>query len=280
MNKVPFQAYAIPFTAAGYQTPGLPPDVKLSHTFVTSPKYDWNCFGQGKPFVSNATLLQSGTGSAYEEWANNIYGPDSGEQFMDQSYPAAGLHVRYDGVCHNAANRVLVLAGADVSDAQGNAIVMLMYGKYGFGIQAYLQAVKDGAHKVNTDANQVVITDDEVNAAITRIVGDHTLESDTLEKELLHSHFEEQLNLQNLTPDEANSVRQVYTAFQAKRDAIFTETQAKDPNDMASFQVQYGKNMKAELLPCLGQMMEALGETKYLAMFQADPQAAVKFLLG
>jgi hypothetical protein len=70
MNKVPFQGYSIPFVAGSYETPGLPPNFQLSHTFATSPQYDWNCFGRGKPFVNIATPLQSGAGDTYEEWAN------------------------------------------------------------------------------------------------------------------------------------------------------------------------------------------------------------------
>ena len=194
--------------------------------------------------------------------------------------PAAGLHVKYDGVCHNAANRILVLAGADVSDATGNALVMLMYGKYGFNIPQYIQAVKDAAQKVNADARTTVIPQDEVDAVVARITGDVAGEIDTLEKDILRSHFEEQLKLQNLSPDQVSRLRQIYSDFQEKRLAIFNATEAHNPNHSADIQAQYATAMKPALSQCLEQMLQTLGQTQFLAMFQASPEQAISFLLG
>ena len=273
MNKVQFQGYCIDFDASQYDTQGLPPGIKLSHTFVSSPNYDFNCFGQGKQFVSTAKMLPSAAGSALEEWAIAIYGPNH-----DEYSPAADVLVRQNGVCHNAANRVLAIAGADVSDATGNALVMLMYGKYGFGVKDYIQKIKDAADKVNADAKEIVITPDDVNTVLNRVLGDASLELPTLERDLLRTHFAEQVNQQNFTADELASLQKIYSDFEVQREQVFT-TQAVNPGT-ASLQGRYAGAMKPVLLGCLQQMLQALGETKYLSMFEANPSTAVEFLLG
>jgi hypothetical protein len=279
VDKAPFQAYCIDFDSNGYE-PGLPPGITLSHTFVGSPNHNWNCFGQGTEYIRNAKSLPSGAGLAYEQWASNIYGPNEGK--LTDS-PAAGLHAKYDGVCHNAANRLLVLAGADVSDATGNALAILMYGKYGFNIPQYIQAVKDAAQKVNTDARTIVIPQNEVDDVVARIKGGAASEIDTLVKDIdkvvLRSHFEEQLELQNLSPNQLTSLRQIYSDFQEKRLAIFNATEAQNPS-ITDIQAQYAKAMKEVLKQCLEQMLQTLEEPQFLAMFQASPEQAIKFLLG
>ncbi len=273
MDKAHFQAYCIDFSGYG----GLPPGIKVSHTFVASPNHNWNCFGTGKEAVNSAKVLQSGAGSGYEQWACYVYGPYDGK---GGECPAAGLHVQYDGVCHNAANRVLVLANADVSDATGNALVMLMYGKYGFNIPQYIQAVKDAAQKVNADARTTIIPQDEVDGVVARIMGDVASEIDTLEKDILRSHFEEQLKLQTLSHDQASRLWQIYSDFQAQRLVIFDATEAHNPNHSTNIQAQYATAMKPVLSQCLEQMLQTLGETQFLAMFQASPEQAISFLLG
>jgi len=273
MDKAHFQAYCIDFSGYG----GLPPGITVSHTFVASPSHNWNCFGTGKEATAGAKVLPSGAGSAYEQWASNIYGPYEGR---GNDCPAAGLHVTYDGVCHNAANRILVLADADVSDATGNALVMLMYGKYGFNIPQYIQAVKDAAQKVNADARTTIIPQDEVDGVVARITGDVAGEIDTLEKDILRSHFEERLKLQNLSPDQASRLRQIYSDFQAQRLVIFNATEAHNPNHSTNIQAQYATAMKPVLSQCLEQMLQTLGETQFLALFQASPEQAISFLLG
>ena len=45
---------------------------------------------------------------------------------------------------------------------------MLMYGKYGFGINDYIQLVKDAAAKVNLGANPLVITQAEIDEVVGR----------------------------------------------------------------------------------------------------------------
>jgi hypothetical protein len=272
MNKAQFQAYCIDFSGYG----GLPPGIKVSHTFVASPSHNWNCFGTGKEAIASAKVLPSGAGLGYEQWASYVYGPYDGKV---GDCPAAGLHVQYDGVCHNAANRILVLANADVSDATGNALVILMYGKFGFNIPKYIQSVKDAAQRVNTEAATTIITQQEIDAVVARITGDPAGEFNTLEKDILRSHFEDQLKLHDLRPDQLDRLRQIYGGFQESRLKVFNATEAHAPSN-TNIQAQYANAMKPVLSQCLEQMLQTLGEDQFLKMFQASPEQAISFLLG
>jgi len=272
MEKVQFRAYAIDFSAADYDTKGLPPGVKFSHTFVTSPNYDWNCFGHGKDSISQATRLQSGTGSTYEEWALEVYGQYWGTNYQDQQHAAAGVTVRVNGVCHNASNRILALAGADVSDADGDAVVLLMYGKYGFGIEEYIQLVKNAGEKAN-------VPDEEVNAVVAKIMGEAPEEFEDLEKELLRQHFLDHLGNQGIGSDQLAQMQQAYAKFEEQRATIYQDTKSNNP-DITTFQGQFTSAIKPELFNCLTEMMEILGQEKYLDLFKLHPEMAAQFLLG
>jgi hypothetical protein len=279
MTKVHIQAYAIDFEGADYNTKGLPPGVKLSHTFGSSPIFDWNCFGRGKDCISDATPLSSGAGEIFEQWAGYIYGDYSGTRFQDQEHDAAGIYVRVNGVCHNAANRILVLAGADVSDATGDALVLLLYGKYGYDIEEYIQTVRNAAQRVNDEVGTIVITPEQVNTVVQRITGDIGDEFDNLEKEMLQQHFMERLHDQNISSEKVVSVKELYKKFQEKRRAIYLNIKQENP-DRETFQSRFTSAMKPELMSFLSGAMETLGESQYLSLFEAHPADAVQFLLG
>ena len=154
----------------------------------------------------------------------------------------------------------LVLAGVDVSEATGNALVILMYGKYGFNIAQYVQSVRDAAQKVNADAGTTIITPDEINGVLTRITGDPTGEFEILERDVLLSHFEDRLKLHGLTTDQLNKLRQIYGEFQEERLEIFNATEERHHGIVSNIQADYAANMKAPLEQCLDKMLQTLGE--------------------
>ena len=77
-----------------------------------------------------------------------------------------------------------------------------------------------------------------------------------------------------------SKLRQIYSDFQEERLATFNATEAHNPNHSADIQAQYATAMKPALSQCLEQMLQTLGETRFLAMFQALPEQAISFLLG
>ncbi len=115
---------------------------------------------------------------------------------------------------------------------------------------------------------------------LRRITGDLTEECETLETDVLRSHFEDRLKLHDLTTDQLNKLRQIYCEFQEERLKIFNATEEQHHGIVSNIQADYAANMRAPLAQCLEQMLQTLGETQFLAMFQASPEQAIKFLLG
>jgi hypothetical protein len=281
MEKEQIQAYKIDFDSSGY---GLPGGVTFSHAFVVSETHNWNCYGRGKESLGISQALSAGQGSTYAKWASYIYGSNEGQQnniAAGVSFPAAGLHERYDGVCHNAANRILALAGGDVSQAPGNALVLLMYGKYGFNIEKYIQSVIDAAAKVNAEqpGASPAISQGEIDCVVARIKGDTSGEVDTLEKEILASNFEEHLHLQNLTPDQQTQLRTAYQEFQAQRLAAFEQAESQNPNAL-DIQAQYRDTMRPVFAQFLTTISTIIGPEKFAAVYGPNPEEAIAHLLG
>ena len=53
---------------------------------------------------------------------------------------------------------------------------------------------------------------------LRRITGDLTEECETLETDVLRSHFEDRLKLHDLTTDQLNKLRQIYGEFRKRSD--------------------------------------------------------------
>ena len=260
MNKEIIRAYSIQTNY--YNLGGL----KLTHVFVVSWingtwKNNWNCFGTGAECLPNAQQVSEGP--AYVKWADLINGPDS-----------AGLRNQVTGVCHNVANRLLVLAGIDVSGADGDAVAILMYGKYGFNVVQYIERVKATANEINSE-QPGTISDAEIDDVINRITGGLTEESDILERD-----FQEKLqpHNENLTDAQKTSLSEIYNDFSTKRQqALDAGNQSDQAGD---FQNKYAERMKPIVLQSLTQMLTVLGPDQYKTIFDFSPEQAAKFLIG
>ena len=154
MNKTKFTGYAVDCTG-GYNASVA--GMTMDHAFVASDAGDnWNCWGRGKETIGNAArALAGGTGTGYAEWANKIYG--------DPNYPT-GLVQYVDGVCQHAANRLLALAGGDVSEANGNVAATVLYGKFGYRLNDFVTNVQEAARSLQ-------IPDAEVAVVLNRLGG-------------------------------------------------------------------------------------------------------------
>lgn len=90
----------------------------VDHTYVTSScGLSWGCFGRcngGKPVVS-------GQGSSIV--AHCLSHPNE----------TAGINYLYNGVCHQASNRILYAAGITVKGSHGYGASVMLYGIYGIG---------------------------------------------------------------------------------------------------------------------------------------------------
>lgn len=118
----------------------------LEHTYVTSSNgYSWNCWGRDK----GGKEICRARGNA--RLANKIaqpQPPDEGFAILYNNIPCARIE-RYliDGVCHQAANRILFPAKRLVDKAKGSVITCAWFGLYGYGKDAFEWASLMGTHK-------------------------------------------------------------------------------------------------------------------------------------
>jgi hypothetical protein len=263
MQKVNFSAYGI---ASGGYAPGALG--VFDHTFVLSSLSkpittqdqvidNWNCWGRGKEIVNNGTQLLS-QGSALAEWARLIYG-------NDPSCPT-GLIEKIEGVCHNAANRLLVLAGADVSAAHASIYTTLLYGKYGFHVEKFLTSVKEAANNVN-QTQPGAISDADLQTVLSRIAVDPSDELGTLE-----SHFVDALP-QALSSEQKDQLLSAYQAFQARREELFEDNwkNVSGATNRDAYQQQYAKQIAPLFGGLVQSFYEILGPDDYNAIFKLLP---------
>jgi len=274
MNKILFKAYSIP---TGYDMPQLSgAGVNLDHVFVvSSSNNDWNCFGRGLGVIGDpqARLLKQGMG--YARWASLIYGQEF-EGTITPS-PAAGLYEKFDGVCHNAANRILVLVGddVDVRDAAGNELVTLMYGKLGFNIDAYVNRVKDAAAQVNRE-EPGALQESDIEVVLGRINYDQSPDE---EIEMLTEDLETRLGKHLNTFDDTKKTAfiQIYSELQKKRLEVFAGQAAG--GQVVDTRPALASQLKPALERCLLGLFDLLGEEQFIGIFKVRPEIALKFLL-
>jgi hypothetical protein len=120
-------------TLSGYYIPALSPlrlprskHGQLDHTYVASDDSygPWGCFGRD----SGGLLVSSGKGNS--SCADCLSRPIDASA-VPPVY--AGLIYGINGVCHQAANRILRPAGATVDGVQGYGASVFLYGQYGRG---------------------------------------------------------------------------------------------------------------------------------------------------
>jgi hypothetical protein len=230
----------------------------LHHTFVLSDAgNNWNCFGDIRNKMTSGVIpIDGAEGFCNARWASLIYGENEGKNC---EFPAAGLKERYDGVCHNVANRLLVLAGVDVSNAPGNEYATILYGKYGFGIEQYINRLKQAACEVNRD-QPGAISDVEIERVISKI--ENRLAD---ELNILSEDCEEQLQISFSGCDDSlrKDLFAAYVEFDKKRLAAFSF----HPDEPA-FNEKYCMRLRPALVECLHTMAGLLNQEDKAVHFE------------
>jgi hypothetical protein len=246
---------------------GLYGGVRSEHTYVqTSDGANFNCFGRS----SGGRFVRKSNGSS--KWARLIYGQYEG---CGEDQPAAGLRVRYDGVCQNAANRLLVTTG-DAIDARttgGNVLTTLMYGMFGFNLDKYIDTVKStGDQLLQSDPGEIQQAD--IDAVLDRIKAGQTPDA---ELDLLHMDLQdlEKVTLPDITEDQLVAFRPIYSDYQKEREQAFLDVVGT---------VHYGDQIAWKLLPdrlrqpllkCLHDLVASVGLDEFKKMFGIDPNNLV-----
>lgn len=270
-------AYAMP---TGYDCKALK-GFRLDHVCLCDDrgKYNWNCFGRGRSNIHDKAVRTLCVATGNAEWLAEVYGRDAEGKGGrgDQAPAAAGVYELFNGVCQNAANRLLALTDEDydVSKACGNELVVLAYGKYGFGIEDFIQRVKKSAEKVNARHSDC-ISQDKLERAVACLKKGQTVsyEFEALTDELpqLRAAFEEKTTEQGRKEFAAE-----YAAFQERRSNEFAKLDRGSLPDHDARE-QMGLFLKRELSSFLMKISKWLGPEVYGQVLAVLPQEAFGML--
>ena len=128
-----------------------PEKIDVDHVFMAPDdlSINWNCFGGGIEELTSkdertrnrVRSLVSGVGNI--EWMRAVYGPIGSA--------AAGVTNCFNGVCQTVGNRLMAMTkeNADSSKAKGNELVVLIFGKYGYGVADFINLIRTKADELN-----------------------------------------------------------------------------------------------------------------------------------
>ena len=145
-----------------------PEKIDVDHVFMgpEDRSCNWNCFGGGIEELTRATMaplvrtLACGHGNV--EWMRAVYGPIGSE--------AAGVTNCFNGVCQTVGNRLMAMTkeNVDSSKAKGNELVVLVFGKYGYGVEDFVKLIRTKADELNA-AKPGTVSDEEVARTVANI---------------------------------------------------------------------------------------------------------------
>lgn len=238
--------------------------IQLDHVFVTSSlQNNWNCFGGGIEEACREHEIASSQG--YAEWARLVYGAKFEGKFgrKPNAYPAAGLTELYNGVCQNAANRILAFTvdNIDVRKAHANALVTLLYGKYGFDIDAFVETVK-------ATASSLGVSEEVLGTTLARLSQGQSAEA---ELDILKSVYVRKSGrpFPEIPADKWSHMVEIQSAFQLRRTAEFNKlAQIKPKQDIRMDLVEA---LKPDLATYYAALEGVVGREAVLQIMQVLP---------
>lgn len=242
------------------------PDIPRDHVFVVSDQgHDWGCFGRGKNHIPESHLLTTAQGCA--EWINALNGTNG-------KYPTTLVN-QVSGVCHNVANRLLLVADADVSDARGNGLATLAFGKYGFELDDFAQRITDTAKQIET------VSDDQVENALCKLKAHLNDELTDLAEDLM-GLFD--LHTSELPLTTLDKIRDLYRSFHDTRRNCYLKASTAEPEYILTngykTDVRYLRRLEPELRNFLYQLETRLGNAIYTRAIPFLPEEASDYLKG
>ena len=250
--------------------------IKLDHVWVSTEvgPHNWNCYGRGRSdnHAPGSRLIGTATGNI--DWMAAVYGPEAeGRGGRDNDPAAAGCVELYHGVCQNAANRILSMTveNADVSKAAANEIVVLTFGKYGFGVDAFIERLRESAERLNK-VNPGSVSDEEVNRTLENIRQGTTVkaEFDALTDDLPMLRA---VILERTTERQRQEFIDAYLAFQNRRAEAFASID-KDRLPHHDARGKMGEFLKQELKGFLEKVRGQIGPEAYDKALKILPRDA------
>lgn len=273
MSTEEVEVYAAP---TGYDCNALK-GFRLDHTWLSteSGPHNWNCYGRGRSNNHDADARRMGVVHGNVAWMAAVYGPNAeGRSGRGDNDPAAaGVVELLHGVCQNAANRMLAMTeeNFDVSKAAGNELVVLAFGKYGFGVDQFIERLKVTATELNAKALGSV-TEEELRRTLANVKAGTTVNAEfyalTDDLPSIRDAFKE-----SATDRQRIAFAEKYSAFQLRRSEKFAAIEKLHlPNHdarghMASF-------LKVELSNLLESIRGSLGEDVYAQVVSVVPDMA------
>ena len=239
--------------------------IKLDHVWVSTEvgPHNWNCFGRGRAdnHILESRLIGMATGNI--GWMAAVYGPEAeGRGGRDNDPAAAGCVELYHGVCQNAANRILAMTeeNADVSKAAANEIVVLAFGKYGFGVDAFIERLKETAASLNGQ-NPGAVSEEELKRTLENVRQGTTVKAEfdalTDDIPLLRAAV-----LERTTEWQRREFVAAYMAFQQRRADAFASID-KDRLPHHDARSKMGDFLKHELKIFLEKIRNQIGPEAY-----------------
>lgn len=251
--------------------------IKLDHTWLSTEcgPHNWNCYGRGRKNNRDRDARRLGLTHGNVAWMSEVYGPEAeGRSGRDPGDPAAaGVVELLHGVCQNASNRMLAMTeeNLDVSKAGGNELVVLAFGKYGFGIEAFIDRLKNMAAKLNA-ATPGTVTEAELNRTLANVEAGRSVgaefEALTDDLPIIRDAF-----LGKATRAQRAEFAKEYAAFQFRRSERFHEVEKSNlPNHDARGKMAIF--LRTELGRLLGKVRELLGPDVYTQVVSVVPGEA------
>ena len=274
MSAEEVEVYAAP--TVGYDCNELK-GFRLDHTWLSteSGPHNWNCYGRGRNNNHDADTRRIGLVHGNVSWMAAVYGPTAeGRSGRGDNDPAAaGVIELLHGVCQNAANRMLAMTeeNLDVSKAAGNELVVLAFGKYGFGVDRFIERLKATAAGLNAKAPGSV-TEEELRRTTANVKVGTAVSAE------FYALTDDLPNIRDAFKESATERQRIeftekYAAFQLRRSEKFADIEKlRLPNhdargQMASF-------LKVELPNLLESIRGSLGTDVYAQVVSVVPNGA------
>ena len=236
----------------------------LTHVFVSTPGgLSWGCFGRDLQDEPDAKIIVEGP--ALLAWVREIAGGVTKQS-------CAGVDFKVSGICHNAANRLLIPAGVDVSDAPGNEIATPIFGKYGLGLQEFAVRVRDAAHRVNGKQRADLISEEMVVSAVDSIT--HSKEE---EIDILREDLQEFLNIntRELSEESRGQLREIYFQLYVSRHAIYADFKGGAITPEA-----YKGALSRAVTEAFEDASSVLGAEAFVSLFKMPAPVAAQYVVG
>jgi len=257
----------------GYDCDGLK-GFKLEHTWLSTEfgPHNWNCYGRGRGNNNDPDARRLAVVHGNVRWMAEVYGTEAeGRSGRGDDDPAAaGVVELLHGVCQNATNRMLAMTveNLDVSKAGGSELVVLAFGKYGFGVESFIERLNETAARLNAQ-HPGTVSGEELRRTLSNVNAGTMVgaEFEALMDDLpeIRAAF-----MTKATERQRGEFAKKYAAFQLRREETFSSLDKRSlPKHDARRHI--AAFLQVELSDLLGHVRKCVGADVYAQIVSALP---------